>query len=708
MRLRRHLAAILSIIGVLSVHACGPFFPYSYIAFGRERDVLKLPEAWFHHELSRVLNYSPEAVWKSDADAAREQSKNADVNGLIESLNEAGIPADVATPIVESYRTARAQTPPSAANLHELLPREFTLYAEGAAAYHAENLDEALAKWKDLLALPPDQRWHKSVWAEYMIGRTLRDRDATQANAAFERARELAAEGFPDPLELAAEGLGWQAYLDYHAGNIAGAIRRYAEQYKLGKTWSQRAYTSLSMICRDAFDSAETLSACAADESVRDIVTVWAVSHPNTGTAVKPWLESLFANAPLSEIPQADALAWAAYSMGDFESARRLLDAPSAATPYGKRVRTKLLLRAGKIDEAMALMREILPDFPNSVEAAHQYHRDTAPLVSVEAELGVLLLGRQEYTDAFDAFLRSGFWLDAAYIGDRILTIDELRQYVDAHSQDSVLAERFRVSYYVLYMWGDRIGTEDLRPTLADLSRYMLARRLARNNRWAEAIPYFPAAQVESAKELIAARVAGKADEPPTSVQSYWEKFIGAKPRTVVDRARAKALYTAATLTRERGIALLGTEVTPDWHVFGGALDISGFYGLPQRWKSGQPIPKELEAYTRLEPLNDATARTLAPSEDELRRFRESAPQPNHRFHYRYTAADLMWQSALNLPDNDIETMRALYTGGKYLLSMDDYRAANKFYRSLVWRNLNMPYAQLADRQRWFPNNPPE
>src|SRR5262245_18541146 len=46
-------------------------------------------------------------------------------------------------------------------------------------------------------------------------------------------------------------------------------------------------------------------------------------------------------------------------------------------------------------------------------------------------ELGVLRLARREYTQALAALLRSGFWMDAAYVAERVLTADELKTYVD-------------------------------------------------------------------------------------------------------------------------------------------------------------------------------------------------------------------------------------------------------------------------------------
>ncbi|HRI89722.1 MAG TPA: hypothetical protein PK869_15720, partial [Candidatus Hydrogenedentes bacterium] len=79
---------------------------------------------------------------------------------------------------------------------------------------------------------------------------------------------------------------------------------------------------------------------------------------------------------------------------------------------------------------------------------------------------------------------------------------------------------------------------------------------------------------------------------------------------------------------------------------------------------------------------------------------------PNKRFHYRYVAAELQWDCSALLPKNDVDNMVALWRGGTYIKNLDP-AAANKFYRALVWRNLNMPYAKDTDRYRWFLSDEP-
>ncbi len=203
--------------------------------------------------------------------------------------------------------------------------------------------------------------------------------------------------------------------------------------------------------------------------------------------------------------------------------------------------------------------------------------------------------------------------------------------------------------------------------------------------------------QAEGLRELLAT---ANAPIPPksfaSSVSSFVSGFWGAEEERVIDRQRANALSDAAELTRRHGMELMGTELDPDWFVFGGNYELTGISQL------------RAESYNRENADYDpALIRTLAASDDELQRAAAHAPEPDKRFHYRYVASGLMWQAAQYLPDNDLKCASALYWGGAYLQNRDP-QAADKFYKALVWRNLNLPYAQRADKLRWFPPEPPE
>ncbi|MDZ4860090.1 MAG: hypothetical protein SGI88_14020 [Candidatus Hydrogenedentes bacterium] len=713
MRIRRVLLALACVCGVAATAlACGPYFPNAYFVFGSEMQIIEMPEASFFHEVCKILNVTaPEDEPYREFGVEWEHTLIVDSASFEQALVANGESQESASARIMRYRALRAishlandATTETIASLESEFagaPREFILYAQGAAAYNAGNLAGADEKWTALLALPEDQRRNRSVWAAYMLGRSQRDRDYERAGLAFRQAIDLAQTGFPDPLGLAGESLGWLGYIATADNDPVTALHRYAEQFALGGALMHSAHLSLNETCKGAIGSESTLAAFAQDETCRAIMTAWVVSHPATQQAATEWLNVM--DKLGQETAQADLLAWTAYEHGNFAAARKWLAQSSAKTAIAEWVRAKLALRDGKVDNAITALRDtiVLAQAEPSValETASEFASPAAISDLAQRELGVLLLGRGQYTEALDLYMRAGYWLDAAYIAERVLTDDELITYADASATNpefSVASDEF---YFDSGIFGDEAANSSKSPSRMDVLQYLLSRRLARESRWDDALRYVPQGLLPIAKELAAALQNGRAGEPPETTRTAWEWFLGKRPRAMIDRERATTLFHAGELVREHGMSLMGAEISPDWTVFDGGFALMGAdHGRLAKPRSFGPLDDELP---------QATREVLAASDDEMRRAREHLPSPNKRFHYRYVAADLMWQSAALLPNDDIETLRALWTGGMFIQSRDP-QAANKFYRSLVWRNANLPYAQHADKRRWFPPEAPQ
>jgi hypothetical protein len=134
----------------------------------------------------------------------------------------------------------------------------------------------------------------------------------------------------------------------------------------------------------------------------------------------------------------------------------------------------------------------------------------------------------------------------------------------------------------------------------------------------------------------------------------------------------------AAELACTNGLALMGTELFPDWHVW-------------QGWSQGFRV--------RSQP---AEWRHFPVAQDEQQRVQRHRPDPDTRFHYRYQAAFLAWEAAQLMPDNSEETARVLCLAGTWLKYLDP-PTADLFYKSMVNRNRATPMGDEADRIRWFP-----
>ena len=146
---------------------------------------------------------------------------------------------------------------------------------------------------------------------------------------------------------------------------------------------------------------------------------------------------------------------------------------------------------------------------------------------------------------------------------------------------------------------------------------------------------------------------------------------------------RASSIFEAAKIARKDGMDLFGTELEPDWHIYGGT------------YAEGLAV----ESRTK----NIPDAKYLVPTGDERRRAEMHEPEVNERFHYRFTAAILAWEAAKLLPNNSEETARILCTGGSWL-KHQDIKTADLFYKALVRRCRKTAIGAEADRLRWFPD----
>ena len=190
-------------------------------------------------------------------------------------------------------------------------------------------------------------------------------------------------------------------------------------------------------------------------------------------------------------------------------------------------IRAKLLLRAGKVAEAEALLaqtRAALPASPDpdhDLWTAYEVGAQTAGRPRASGELGAVRLARGEYVPALDDLLRGGWWTDAAYVAERVLTVDELRAYVDktwpADARRPLQAGDARDVDEPGDIW--EIQFAGLAPPpderIAYDLRYLLGRRLARAGRLADARPYLPESRRAALDDLAALAGSGARSVPP-------------------------------------------------------------------------------------------------------------------------------------------------------------------------------------------------
>jgi hypothetical protein len=542
------------------------------------------------------------------------------------------------------------------------LPGEFADYFQGSVAWHLGNFSAARSAWLNLLGRPPAERHFKSTWAAFMLGRSWEEENRSRAMGYFQKVRDLARHGFADSLGLAVASLGWEARLDWREGRSVEAIGLYLEQAAAG---DPSAEGSLRFVASAALErAAPALGPLARDARARAVVTAYIVSggyrkapidvdgtlkeaglqawekasarftrlpapKANWHTLSRPvllWLEAV-EGAGVKNLESAELLALAAYQAGEIETARRWLGRaqPSLLTQW---LQAKLLLRDGQVDEAAALLTKVCRHFPleppgtnaqtggrlqdTLVAYANPYFDRSGMASAAEqtrAELAVFRLARRQFVEALDLFLHSSpdYWMDAAYVGERVLTLDELKGYVDRQwppEPPSAARPKQNGAEAELSEQGAAAPNRSAPP--GQLIRYLLARRLARAWRFIEARPYYPPDWQPCFDQFLATwREAERMDRPQME--------------------RALVLLEAAFLARKHGLELMGTEVEPDWRIHAGNFE----EGVTVASRVGLQVSNHLTAST-----------------EEVERATQHAATPEQRWHYRRTAAAIAWEAA--------------------------------------------------------------
>jgi len=677
-------AIVLGGSGPPAAKACGPSFPNS-ILLGQDGDIYSAPGGDFRAELTRLLpsrrvqaRTDRHPCWSLEGLMAGTEERE-----LAEALGPLGMPYEQQTALLaehESLRSALAKmaaptdswkrkpgdVPGGDLRVPQGLPAEFEDYIRGAILYHRGEMEEARAEWQRLLSRPASERRFRSTWAAFMMGKTWIEKAPEKALEWFRRTRELAAEGFADSLSLATSSYGWEAFVALGKKEYIRAIHLYLEQFRAN---DGGGLTSLRTVARRILEEGGVaLEAAAKDAEARCIVTAHMLcqmsftlpSESPLKQKVEAWLAAVDA-AGIKDVEGADRLAWLAYKAGRIDLARRWLARAPDGSPIASWIRAKLALRAGRIDEAARILSTLVHLFPEGqswgslpVDGDGVCGRRT-PAERIQGEIAVLEMGRRNYREALDALLRADYWFDAAYVAERVLTAEELKDYVDSTWSEEASKEPRKNRFWISFPTTDHQKRTEIRS--------LLGRRLARLQRFDDALPYLPA----SLHEHLA-----------LYVRSLEEGKDGSRQAD----ARAESLWRAARIARHLGMELFGTELDPDWQSVGGSYELRAFGDS----RSGDDIPERFRA-----------------DEDEKSRASAHKATPQKRFHYRYLAADLAMTAAMLLPQNSDRAARYLAVGGSWLAKRDP-RAADAFYKTLVRRCRKTALGEEADKIRWFPD----
>lgn len=504
-------------------------------------------------------------------------------------------------------------------------------HAEDSGAVWAR----AEARFQSILALPKAEGDIRAAWAAYMIGRmnvfNYYFSGDTIAQQAFALTRSRVLNGASDKWGLAVASYGeealtylvadrspcvWYAFLhqdstwgevekcvdNISSANLIKAISLYAEQaarnsysgvnsLRFIAAWTLERADRIAKVIDDPIAQKNLVAYALArfgdgfdpqieDEvfnNSSDISATGLAAHETLSTS-RQKLDALMAailRLPSDRVVEKDRLAALAYRIGNYEFAKRLVDEQNSA--LADWIRAKLAIRDGDIAAAATAYAKASRFFPALDESISS---ESASLM--KAEQGVLTLARGQYVDAMDqlyvaavkeidrGFWENGYYHDAAYIAERILTLDELKSYVDTHvspsQRPSTVPDIKNPDEF--YKWWTQQPEDP-----ADDLRSLLARRLVREGRLAEAGSYFPA-EDDARNMQVSYDGRDYIIEPPKPRRQWLAEYMGAlndSKDAWTDIGSAEALFKASIIARERGMEIMGYEQGPDFTAFGGS-----------------------------------------------------------------------------------------------------------------------------------------
>jgi hypothetical protein len=583
--------------------ACGLGAPPELL---RDRSVSlhELPAGMFLDQVAE-LDPPPAHPWGENRWGSRAEIEAAELS-----------PAEFA--LVQAMRTARSYSSAWAAG--EGLPLELRLYTAGAVAWEAGDRERAMAAFREVLLLPATERQRRSVWAQYMLAEGAATLEA--ADQDYQAVRELARAGFADAWSLALDSLGEQARRHLEVGEVVRAVHLYREQAAAA---SGSAQTSLLFVARQIVADPAQLELALKDERSRELLALYLYTRALEIPDPAALAEQLEAAAPGSGAwAGMDELAAASYRLGRYDQAERL--AARTETALAHWVRAKLLLRAGQPEKAAQSYAAALSKLADKERQARLeggigdvWAYDTVSLEQrLSGELGVMSLARGEYTQALQLLLQQGdlYWADVAYVAERVLTAEELQQLVDRQPLEAPV-------------------TEDLRG--------LLGRRLVREGRSAEAVPYLTPLQSEP-------------DDTAAHAEAYGRALEAAQRRLGGRVERAQAWFEAGRLARLHGLEIMGYEGDPDFALYEGQFDPQTTWteAGEGRYRFDVPSP-----YT---------------TDEELQRAERHKARPDRRFHYRQIAADHAERAADLLPPGSQAYAMVLCHASRWVATRDEAR----------------------------------
>jgi len=591
-------------------------------------------------------------------------------------------------------------------NPDNLPNRAYALYLKSLNT----DRDQGIKLMDELLALPSEERRPLNAIAKYRRARLSMSReDWSEVSDAEVKARlrsiredltsvaQHAREGSLDPAKISENAAYWIAYsrsmmltserlVRLGEADYAGAVDAYLRMPRRGSANAVNSCLWLAhKLCKDGY-----LEAGVSDPDFRLLVTLFLTAGGGNsdetslpGDLLKQrrleWLDAL-ARAKIDPTFAPGHVALLQYDSGRWADCRRTAE----QMPRDNALRGLLLSRCQlRTDGDLSAARRLLDPRQASSVAKMPATKPPGPITTefelttlisvpeekelrarVQGELGLHALANGDLLTALSCFESGGYGTEALYVAECLLTLDELKGYVDERRKAEKPLLKFESRWMEPF--------DDLEQELAS--------RLMRVGRMEEALAY------------VDPKLRPKA-------MNYVLMLRGAERTDLDARSRADSYWRCALSIRELGETLLHAPYGQSWTSGEGWHVGYGYFprvrlGLPQ---DEQPLP---------------SMKWIGAGAEEKKRL--AAWQSQHieqpdlsERDARYAAFRHALQAARLLPDNDPAGGLILQYAGN-LLKYREPKAAVPAYRLLVTRFSRTPYGQHAVAKKWFSSERPE
>jgi len=614
--------------------ACGPFFPSSYLSDYDDRFQAGINPGEELELIAKEYDLIDYDSFPKGQYTTLEAEKN---DFLSKTTNEEAKLLDDYMAYAKAVRAGETNAICPDLPGHLL---EFQLYLEGTAEFKADETLVFPNAWKELLSLEFSNRLYRTVWTHYMLGNLASSHDMPdEASLHYALCRTASRETGQDY----ALGLAHASYRrDYLAQtNLTKRIERgIAAVGYYNQSWDRQLKTH-------GLEHFEIDMREAAKQGIEhpSMAVLEAMALYNVGKT--NFFQTLERVPDLKITPR---LAWFMYKNGEADLAETYLEHCPEDDALANWIRYRLAQRDGKSAEAIVALKKWLTNLMYDQRMVFQfrYSDKVSNRSAIHGSLGTLNVEQGHMLDALGSFMQARAYLDAALIAERYLETDELKRYVDALD--------LRAPYHQMAEFEGTVRTETPDRTTQLRLSYLLARRLFREGRPEDALPYYP-------PEI--ARILNSYLDAKAQSRSIWKSR---------DK-RAAHLYHAARLLRWQGMELSGTELYPDYTIDNGRYAWAGI-------------------------MNEDA---LLPDQDPPM-YEKTAPAPNLRFHYRHVAAELAGEAA-ELSWNKHQKAMILWSAGSWIQNFHP-KEADVYYKELASLRFQ-PLAKAADQKRWFPEPTP-